>query len=69
MMFPLSQEQSQRPGWKLQPISQEAPPPRPSLVPLVGSGLPPLCLSVQGICKGREGRKEGFCLVKQGERG
>lgn len=50
-------------------------PPQPSAPHqgvLAGSGLLPLGLTVKSesiiICKGREGRKEGFCLVKQGER-
>lgn len=50
--------------------------PPPALCPPPGSacgpGLLPLGLRVKTesiiICKGREGRKEGFCLVKQGER-
>lgn len=74
MMFLLSQGQSHRPSWKPQALSQESPP--PALCPPPGSacgpGLLPLGLRVKTesiiICKGREGRKEGFCLVKQGER-
>lgn len=51
------------------PSSLSTPQP-PAQDVFASSGLLPLGLRVESvlICKGREGRKEGFCLVKQGER-